>query len=160
MELIQLVNSVMIFVTQTILLRSLIFLHRFLTVTRKGNLIFCCTGLTDTNFRQIKITKILKSLKILKTILEAAPKIFKGLLLIFMIYWISWKSVFVSFRTLNFDISKALTRSSKITFFFSLLLCVVSQFNVLIRTTSESDLVVFNSRPEFKFISSRFLLVF
>ena len=93
---------------------------------RELNILF--TGLTDTNFRQIKITKILKSLKILKTIMEVAPKIFKGFLLIFMIFWISYKSVFVSFRTLNFDISKAIHKVFKDYVLF--LFAVVCSFTI------------------------------
>ena len=89
----------------------------------EGNLILCCTGSVDPNFRQIKIIIIiiiLKSLKILKIILKLARKVSKV-----MIFWKCWISGFFWFRPLKIDAFKAYNKVFiDHTFIFSLSICV------------------------------------
>ena len=108
----------------------------------EGNLILCCTGSADPNFRQIKIIIILKSLKILKKILKLARKVSKV-----MIFWKCWISGFFWFRTLKFDAFKAYNKVFiDHTFIFSLSICVrVLSFNVFIWFPSQISLFLIPS---------------
>ena len=107
----------------------------------EGNLIFCCTGPTDPNFRQIKVI-ILKSLKILKVMLKHSCEKCQRL-------WCleSWISVFIWFRPLKFDAFKAFKKVFIDYVHFLIVRICHSVIVYLPRTISKSDLV-FNSRPE------------